>query len=93
MALPLPGSLDITSYQIYICNNKLTPIGLSGDQDPAGKKCAVQLGGIVFRFSPSVETSRSETESEGGMRTKGEDGGINAQMSRSSLWLLCPCQM
>lgn len=21
---------------VYICNNKLTPIGLSGDQDPAG---------------------------------------------------------
>lgn len=38
-------------------------------------------GGDRFRFSSSVETSGSETESEGGTRTKGEDGGINAQMS------------
>lgn len=33
---PRPPSLDITCYQIYICDNKLTPIGLSGDQDLAG---------------------------------------------------------
>lgn len=59
---PLPCSLDITSYQIYICNNKLTAIALSGDQDLAGKN--VQLAGrIVFQFSFSVETSRSGTQS------------------------------
>lgn len=52
--LPLPGSLDITSYQIYICNNKLTPIALSGDQDLAGNvQC---IWGIVLWNLFFVET-------------------------------------
>lgn len=54
---PLPGSLDITSYQIYICNNKLTPIALSGDQDLAGNvRCSwgIVLWNLSFLWRRKV---------------------------------------
>ena len=45
VASPLSGSLVITSYQIYICNNKLTSIALSEDQDLAGNvQCLEEIG-------------------------------------------------
>lgn len=69
---PLPGSLDITSYQIYICNNKLTPIALSGDQDLAGNvQCSwgiVLWNLFFFLWKRKVRDSKWR-----GHEDKGED--------------------
>lgn len=60
---------------------------------PGWKKCAVQLAGSFFGLAFLWKHQGQGLKVKRGMRTKGEDGGINAQMSRSNLWVLCPCQM
>lgn len=82
---PLPGSLDITSYQIYICNNKLTPIALSGDQDLAGN---VRCGwGMVLRNLSFLWRRKVRDWKWRGHEDKGEDRNTYTDMSRSNT---CP---